>query len=226
MGMVGTVRSAKRIRVVVLDDRPLARAALREALTRDPLVEVVSAAPFDREGEAIALRACPDVVVVGLHSAGIDSVRLSELLHKRCGASGVLLLAESVDPDHVVRAMEAGVEGYLLMDISPNDLIRAVRELVEGASPLHPSVARVVVDQAALASGHMARAGLRDRGLTDREIDVLGLVARGLRDRDIGGHLFVSRATVKTHLRSIFRKLKVQTRVQAAAIAIRHRLIT
>lgn len=215
----------RRIRVVILDERPLSRAAIRQACTRDPSLDVIGEANGSHDGEGLVFRTRPDVVVCGTNGPGVDYLRLFGRLRRRGVTARVVLLASGVDSSDVLSAVQAGVDGYLLDDISPIELARAVRELADGGTPLHPRVARVVIDEVAQSSRHAARAAMRQLGLSDREVDVLTLLAGGLRDHGIATRLVVSRATVKTHLRSVFRKLKVHTRVQAASIAIRHRLV-
>ncbi len=215
---------SKRVRVFIIDDRPLSRAAVREALSRDPALEVIGEAAPGHVGDILALPVPPDVVVIGRHGSGAESIALIQRLHRHSQGIKVLLLAASTEADYVVRAVEAGVDGYLLQDTSPAEMARAARQVAGGAAPFHLSAARVIVDELARSARHAARAEMRDRGLTDREIDVLTLLASGLHDHQIARALFVSTATVKTHLRSLFRKLNVHSRVLAAAIAIRHRL--
>jgi DNA-binding NarL/FixJ family response regulator len=215
----------RRTRIVIIDERPLPRAAARQALSGDPLLEVIGEAGRSVDAEALVVQTRPDVLVCGLHGAGFDELELLRRLRGRGLNAKVLLLAADVDTAHVLEAVEAGVDGYLLGDISPADLARAVRDMARGGKPLHPRVARVVVDEAVSSSRRGARTALQERGLSHREVDVLAMLASGLHDREIAARLVISKATVKTHLRSIFRKLKVHTRVQAAMIAIRHRLV-
>ena len=215
----------RRIRVVVLDERPLPRAATRQVLSGDPTLNVIGEANSIREGEAFVLRTRPDVVVCGMNGPGVDYLDLFERLRRQGVGARVLLLASGANSRDALAAVQAGVDGYLLGDISPPELARAVHEVAEGATPLHSRVARVIVDAVAQSSRHAARAAMRECGLSDREVDVLALLASGIRDRDIAARLVLSKTTIKTHLRSIFRKLKVHTRVQAASIAIRHRLV-
>ncbi len=216
--------ASRRIRVLVIEDRPLARSAIRDSLSEDPAMHVIGEVPTGQQAEILALRSRPDVVVVGLHGAGTDDIVLLERLRKSSSALRVLVLTTSMDADHVIRSVGAGIDGYLLQDTSPAELTRAVRQVAEGTVPLHPQAARAVVDEFARSWRYAGRAVMRRCGLTEREIDILTLLTGGLHDHEIARGLFISIATAKTHLRSIFKKLHVHSRVQAVTIALRHGL--
>jgi DNA-binding NarL/FixJ family response regulator len=215
----------RRIRVVILDERPIPRAATRQALAHDNRLEVIGEANGSQAGEALVLHTHPDVIVCSVNGPGVEYLRLFSRLRRQGVAGRIVLLASGIDAIDVLSAVEAGVNGYLLLsEISPYELARAVRQVAEGGAPFHPRAAGALVAQVARVSRLAARDAMRARGLSEREVDVLTLLTRGLRDRDIAARLVLSKTTIKTHLRSIFRKLGVHTRVQAASIAIHHRL--
>lgn len=216
--------ASRQIRVLIIEDRPLARSAIRDSLSGDPAMHVIGEVPTGQQAEILAMRSRPDVVVLGLHGANTNDIALLERLRKSSSALRILVLTTSMEADHVIRSVGAGIDGYLLQDTSPAELTRAVRQVVEGAVPLHPQAARVVVEEFARSWRYAGRAAMRKCGLTEREIDILTLLTRGLHDREIARDLFISMATAKTHLRSIFNKLHTHSRVQAVAIALRHRL--
>jgi len=197
------------IRVLVVDDHPVVRDGIAGVLDAVPDLEVVGTAADGVEAVQRAAVLDPDVVVLDLRmpgGGGVEAVR--ELRRRRLRAAVLVLTTFDTDSD-TLAAIEAGAEGYLLKDAPTDRLVAAVRATAAGETVLSPAVASRLVSRLA--------GGGRDRSLSEREREVLALVARGTANRAIAEQLFVSEATVKTHLVHIYDKLGVPDRAAAVA---------
>ncbi|MCD2134122.1 response regulator transcription factor [Rhodococcus qingshengii] len=200
------------IRVFLVDDHLVVRAGLRALLNTQPDVEVVGEASSGEEAATAIPSASPDLVMmdldmgIGMHGAeGIKRLRSD-------GVDVPVLVFTTYDTDaDVVRAVDAGAIGYLLKDSTPDEIFGAVRGAVAGRSVLSPAVASRLVQQ-------MQRP---QEALTARESELLSLLAEGMTNRELGKALFISEATVKTHLGHIYAKLGVDTRSAAVSVALR-----
>jgi DNA-binding NarL/FixJ family response regulator len=200
-----------KIRLVIADDHLVVRTGLRAMFDAEPEFQVVGEAPGGAEAVELAGRMSPDVVLMDLRMRQVDGVAATALIRERHPNVHVLVLTTYDTDADVVRAIEAGATGYLLKDTTRDELFRAVRAAAAGTSVLAPTVASLLM-------GRMRAPG--QEALTAREIEILQLVARGRSNREIGGALFISEATVKTHLLHIFGKLAVQNRTQAVTVAL------
>ena len=211
-----------RTRVLVVDDDPLVRSALALMLGGQQDLEVVGEAGDGREGVDLAQRLAPDVVLMDIrmpHLSGLDATRE---LHARPEPPRVIVLTTFDADDHVVGALGAGADGFLLKDTPPDQIIDAIRTVADGEPMLSPSVTRTLLrrlrsDQAdALAAARLTAAEGRLARLTDRERDVALAVGRGLTNAEIAAELYLSVPTVKAHVSRLFEKLEVTNRVQIA----------
>jgi DNA-binding NarL/FixJ family response regulator len=200
------------VRVLLVDDHPVVRAGLRGMLATEEGIEVVGEAGSGAEAVAVAAATAPDVVLMDLRMPGVDGVTATaRILAAGRGTKVVVLTTYETDAD-ILRAVEAGAAGYLLKDVSPAELSRAVRAAARGETVLAPSVAARLVSNA-------RRPGPAPV-LSARELEVLRLVGRGLTNADIGRTLYISEATVKTHLLRMFQKLGVSDRTAAVTTAL------
>lgn len=198
------------IRILIADDHPVVRAGLRALFEAEPDLEVAFEAASAADAVARCARGDIDLVLMDLQfgdgPSGADATRMLQDLD----APPRVLVLTNYDTDaDILGAVEAGASGYLLKDTPPGELIAAVRAAAGGASALAPSI----------ASRLRARRHSPTPGLSPREIEVLGLVAAGRSNREIGRDLFLSEATVKSHLVHIFTKLGVNSRTRAVAAA-------
>ena len=200
------------IRILLVDDHPVVRLGLRGMLDAEPDLTVVGEASSGDEGLAKTLAERPDIVLMDLRMPGGDGVSATERIMAAVPGTRVLVLTTYESDRDILRAIEAGAGGYLLKDASPAELAEAVRAAARGETVLAPSVASTLVRQ--------VRAPVPP-ALSARETEVLRLVARGLTNADIGRELFISEATVKTHLLRIFNKLDVTDRTAAVTTAMR-----
>jgi NarL family two-component system response regulator LiaR len=183
-------------------------------------VEVVAEASDGEAALDAAERAQPDVVLLDLVMPRLDGVAALRALRGRAPEARVIVLTSFGDDDRVFAALRAGAVGYLLKDVEPADLVRAIRTAHAGQSPLSPAVAARVIDELS-HGGH--RAGAVEE-LTPRELEVLRLIARGRSNKVIALELGMAEKTVKTHVSHLLAKLGVADRTQAALYAVREGL--
>ncbi|MFJ6917953.1 response regulator [Streptomyces sp. NPDC101133] len=205
------------VRILVCDDHVVVRAGLLALLDSAPGIEVVGEAGTGEEALALAARLAPDVVLMDLQlGAGIDGVETTRRLTAGTGSVPHVLVLTTYDTDaDITRAIEAGATGYLLKAERPEELFAAIHAAAQGRTALSGPVAGRV----------MANLRKPRPALTDRERDILAQLATGLGNREIARALFISEATVKTHLRRIYDKLGVDTRAGAVAVAKEQRLL-
>ncbi|MGN5637098.1 response regulator, partial [Streptomyces sp. AC154] len=204
------------VRILLCDDHAVVRAGLLALLGSEPDIEVVGEAGSGEEAVALATRLAPDVVLMDLQlGEGIDGVEATRRIVASTDDAHVLVLTTYDTDADITRAIEAGATGYLLKAERPEELFAAIRSAAQGRTTLSPPVASRV----------MARMRKPLPTLTDRERDILGQLSRGLGNRDIARALFISEATVKTHLGRIYDKLDVDTRAGAVAVAKEQRLL-
>jgi DNA-binding NarL/FixJ family response regulator len=205
------------IRVLIADDQPVVRQGLRTFLALHEDIEVVGEAEDgERALEAIAALA-PDVVLMDLVMPRLDGVAAIERLRALGSPARTIVLTSFLDEDKVLPAVRAGAAGYLLKDVEPAELVRAIRTVDGGEALLHPAVAARVLRELA-ADDDRAR---RHELLTPREREVLALLARGRANKAIAFELGVAEKTVKTHVGNILGKLGLSDRTQAALYAVR-----
>lgn len=206
------------IRVLLVDDETLSREGTRAALGADRGIQVVGAVggdPGELEG---GLGLCPDVAVMDILLSRRDGVEAVRTVKQHRPGAAVLVLTTAVSYALFRQAAAAGAAGYVLKDIAPANLCRAVRAVHQGTTMLNPDAATIMLREVAGAAQHQY-------GLTERELEVLVNVARGLSDREVAWTLSVSEFTVKSHLRTIYHKLKLRNRAHAVAFVIEKGLV-
>jgi NarL family two-component system response regulator LiaR len=208
------------IRVLIADDHAVVRQGLRTFLELQDDIEVVADVA---DGEA-ALRAArehePDVVLMDLVMPGIGGVEAIRGLREARPEARVLVLTSFLDDEKLFPAVRAGAAGYLLKDVEPAELVRAIRTVDDGEALLHPAVAARLMEEFAAAERPAA-----EEALTAREREVLQLIARGLPNKLIARDLEIAEKTVKTHVSSILSKLGLTDRTQAALYAVRRGMV-
>ncbi|MGK5632469.1 response regulator [Streptomyces sp. URMC 123] len=204
------------ITLLIADDHPVVRDGLRGMFEADPGFRVLGEAAGGVEAVELALRLDPDVVLMDLRmpgGSGVDAI--SELTRRGARARVLVLTTYDTDTD-TLPAIEAGATGYLLKDAPREELFTAVRAAAEGRTVLSPAVATRLVTRVRAPAAASSRA---TESLSAREREVLELVARGTSNREIAAELFISEATVKTHLTHVYAKLGAKDRAAAVATA-------
>jgi len=203
-----------RIRLLIVDDHPLVRRGLCELFGEDGAFEVVDAVGDGEQAVTAVLAQQPDVVLMDVSMPGMDGIEATRRVLAVRPETRVVMLTSFADHERVLEALDTGAVGYILKDSESDDLLRGVRAAASGDAPLSPRAARAVLT---------ARRGRRPfEELTSRELDVLRLVARGLSNKQIAWRLAISEKTVKAHMTSIFGRIGVGDRTQAALWAQRH----
>ncbi|WP_348525100.1 response regulator [Luteimicrobium album] len=212
-------------RVLLVDDDPLVRTGLRMILQSDPEIEVVAEASDGSEAVPAVQAHRPDVVLMDLRMARLDGIAATAAVRALPDPPAVVVLTSFDADENVLRALEAGASGFLLKDAAPREIVDGVRAVADGDAVLAPRVARFVV--AHVATSRVGEETVAARHalaqLTDRERDIAGLVAEGLSNADIAQRVYVSEATVKTHLGRVMTKLGLANRVQVALLVERAR---
>ena len=216
-------------RLVIADDHPLFRAAIRQMLGEWPGLVVVGEAGDGREAVKLSQRLRPDLVLMDLRMPKMDGFEATREIKRESPSTVVLVLTALGEPESLLEALKAGASGYVLKDTSPQRIVEAIRRVLDGESPLNQEVAmdllrRMIEDRHQKEKStpkpfiHVA--------LSPREVEVLELLARGQSNQQIARELSISTSTVKNHVHHIIRKLGVSDRMQAAILAIDYNLVS
>ena len=213
------------IRVLIADDQALVRGGFRLILEAQKDIEVVGEAADGREALALAAELSPDVVLMDIRMPELDGLEATRRLVADGDSPRVVMLTTFGEDDYVYDAMKSGASGFLLKDIRPEQLAEAVRVAAAGDALLAPSITRRLIED--FVRRPPPGSGLPDElsELTERELEVLRLIARGLSNAEIASTLFVSEATVKTHVTHVLTKLHLRDRVQAVVLAYESGLV-
>ena len=209
------------IRVLLADDQALVRSGFRMILDEREGIEVVGEAENGAQAIELARALRPDVILMDVRMPDIDGVEATrQLVSGGTDARIVILTTFDLD-EYVYAAIRAGASGFLLKDVRPSELVDGIRVVAAGDALLAPSVTRRLLDRfaTALPDGDDEPAPPSLASLTDRELEVLKLLARGLSNTELAQQLFLSETTVKTHVSSVFRKLRLRDRAQAVVLA-------
>jgi DNA-binding NarL/FixJ family response regulator/class 3 adenylate cyclase len=215
------------IRVLIADDQALVRTGFRMILEAEKDIEVVGDAADGAQALAEARRTRPDVVLMDVRMPELDGIEATRrLLADESAPSKVVMLTTFDMDEYVYEALRAGASGFLLKDVPPEQLVVGIRSVASGDALLAPSVTRRVVEEFVRRPPESARPAPPElEELTERELEVLKLLARGLSNAEIAKELFVSDATVKTHVARILLKLELRDRVQAVVYAYEHGVV-
>jgi DNA-binding NarL/FixJ family response regulator len=213
------------LRVVVADDQALVRAGFRMILTADG-IEVVAEATTGLEAVDAVQRHRPDVVLMDIRMPDMDGLAATRQILTGAGEAPRIIMLTTFDLDHYVySALTAGASGFLLKDVTPEQLVGAVRLVRSGDALLAPAITRRLVRRFAQHDTDPPTTHRDLAALTPRELEVLGLLAHGLSNAELAGRLHLSEATVKTHVARILAKLGLRDRVQAVVVAYRTGLV-
>jgi two-component system, NarL family, response regulator LiaR len=210
------------IRVLIVDDHAVVREGLRTFLELQDGLEVIGEAADGRQAVDQAEQLRPDVILMDLVMPKLDGVAAMRELRARESSARVIVLTSFLDDERLMPAIQAGAAGYLLKDVEPAELARAIRAAHGGDAILDPTVAARVVR--AIADGSTPAVPDQER-LTRREYEVLALIARGRSNKRIAAELGIAEKTVKTHVGHVFAKLGVTDRTQAALLAVQQGLV-
>lgn len=202
------------IRVVLADDHAVVRAGIRQFLEQDPEIQVVAEADDGHEAWARIAHLQPDVAVLDIQMPGLSGIEVTRRIRGHFPEMGVLILTAFDDDPYVLAVLQAGANGYILKTASPEELIQAVHQVMEGKSVLDPAIVPKVLQR---LKGEPAPAV---QPLTPREREVLALAAKGYTNKAIAAVLGISDRTVQGHLAHIFTKLQARNRAEAVMRAV------
>lgn len=211
-----------KIRILICDDHAVVREGLRALIATEPDMEVVGEAADGEKAVAAFHRLQPDVTLLDMVMPRLDGLEALRSIMSDFPNAHVLVLTSFAEDDMVFPAIKSGALGYLLKDSSPQELVRAIRDVDRGEASLHPSIARRLIQELSQPTTLPPT----PEPLTERELDVLKLVAQGLSNDDIADALVVSERTARGHVSSILTKLHLANRTQAALYALREGLAT
>jgi NarL family two-component system response regulator LiaR len=215
-----TQLGGEKITVMLVDDHAIVRQGLRTYLGLQPDIEVVGEASDGREALAKVRETLPDIVLMDLVMPNVDGVEATRQVTALSPSTRVIVLTSFSEDEKVFASIKAGAQGYLMKDVLPQDLVRAIRTVHRGEAQLDPEIARKLMQE---FTNPQATAPKHD--LTEREMDVLRLIAQGKSNKEISEDLVLSEKTVKTHVSNILQKLHLSDRTQAAVYALRQKIV-
>jgi two-component system NarL family response regulator len=218
--------TAEPIRVLVVDDHALFRRGLQMVLGAEADVEVVGEASDGAEAIKVAAETTPDIVLMDVRMPRRGGIDATTAIKDAVPSAKIIMLTISDEEGDLYDAIKAGAMGYLLKEISIEEVATAVRAVHNGQSLISPSMASKLLNEfATMVRKDDERQQVPAPRLTDREMEVLRLVAKGLNNRDIAKKLFISENTVKNHIRNILEKLQLHSRMEAVVYAVREKLL-
>ncbi|MDI3535251.1 MAG: two-component system, NarL family, response regulator DegU [Thermosediminibacterales bacterium] len=216
----------KTIKVLIADDHALIRKGLKKILEMEHDILVTGEAQDGEEAVAKTKELNPDVVLMDINMPKLNGVEATRIFKQEGLRAGVVILTIHEDPEYLFEAVKAGALGFVLKDVEPEGLIKAVRAVYQGESYIQPSMTKELLSEFCRLSEKKADKQEKTKNaLTDRQLEVLKLIAQGLTNGEIADKLAISEKTVKNHVSSILRKLDVLDRTQAAIYAIKNNLI-
>lgn len=214
------------IRVLIADDQALFRRGLHVVLGGEAGIEVVGEAADGETAIAVAGELVPDVVLMDVRLPRVDGIEAARRIRELLPTTKILMLTASDEENDLYEAVKAGANGYLLKEISVEEVASSIVAVVAGQSLISPSMAsKLLAEFTSLARRATEREQLPAPVLTSRELEVLRLVARGMSNREAAAELFISENTVKNHVRNILEKLHLHSRMEAVMYAVRQNLL-
>jgi two-component system NarL family response regulator len=210
------------IRVLIADDQPLFRRGLWVMLGTDDNIEVVAEAEDGDEAIRRAVELVPDVVLMDVRMPKVNGIEAARVISQEVPTTKIVMLTVSDEEEDLFEAIKAGAAGYLLKEVSVEEVAEAIQAVVQGQSLITPSMAaKLLTEFQKLSSKQEVPAPT----LTPRELEVLKLVAKGMSNRDIADELFISENTAKNHVRNILEKLHLHSRMEAVIYAVKEQLL-
>ncbi len=217
------MKARDKLTVLIVDDHPLVREALHQALAGERDMEVVAEAGDGEEAVKLASELKPDVAVMDIVMPKLNGIEATRKIKQIAPNIAILILTAYDDDEYVLGLLDAGAAGYLLKSARGRDLAGAIRAVKSGKSVLHPKIIAKLLKRAMIAPVEERKASDL---LSERESEVLRLVALGMSNKEIAGKLFLSQRTVKAHLTNIFNKLNVASRSEAIVKGLKWGLVT
>jgi two-component system, NarL family, response regulator LiaR len=211
------------IKVLIVDDHQVVRQGLRTFLELHEDIAVIGEAEDGLKAIEMVQELQPDIILMDLVMPMMDGISATQKIHASGSPAKIIALTSFSEDDKVFPAIQAGASSYLLKDVSPDDLIDAIRAVHLGEARLHPDITRKLMEQVSQLKSSSQETPMEN--LTARELEVVRLVAMGRNNREIAQELFISEKTVKTHISNILGKLNLEHRTQLAIYAIKNNLV-
>lgn len=215
------MRAEQVTRVLVAEASPIVRLGLESVLRSDPAIELVGVCDTGKQAVELCSQAHPSLIITDISLPDMSGIEACRAIKQSAPDVAILIFTAKDDNETVFEAIRAGASGYVLRDITPENLLRGIHAMRRGQALIHPGIARQVLDRFSLMASHNNAGPVRGNTLTERETEILIEVARGATNKEIAHKLFISESAVKSRLRSIFRKIDARDRAEAAAYAIR-----
>ena len=206
------------IKIIIADDHEIVRKGLRLTILAEQDMELVGEAENGKKALLLVEEKKPDVVLLDIKMPDMDGIQAAREIHIRYPQITILMVSSFSSDAQIYEALQAGASGYLLKDVSGDELLSAIRKAHQGEPQLHPKITKRLIEQVQVPADPFSE-------LTPREKDILKLIASGLSNKEICLHLNLSSATVKGYVSSLLEKLQVSDRTQAALLAVRHGFI-
>lgn len=208
------------IRILLVDDHPLMRQALRNILEKENDLEVVGEASNGQEAIEMAMEFRPDVVIMDISMPVLSGIDATKQIKAQCSFISILILTVHTDIETIFSILQAGASGYLTKSVFGADVVHTIRALMDGEMVLAPKVSKEVLKYAFQHVTKPVKIEANDK-ITPKEMEILSLAAKGMSNRDIGVRLGISEGTVKSYFVDLFLKLKVRSRTEAIFISLR-----
>ena len=209
-----------KIMVMLVDDHAIVRQGLRTYLELQPDIEVVGEAGDGQQAIGMVRDKVPDIILMDLVMPNTDGVEATRAITALSPSTKIIVLTSFSEDEKVFASIKAGAQGYLMKDVLPQDLVRAIRAVHRGEAQLDPEIARKLMHEFTNPQPTTPK-----HDLTDRELEVLTLIAHGKSNKEISEDLVLSEKTVKTHVSNILAKLHLSDRTQAAVYALRQKIV-
>lgn len=211
---------SSNISILLADDHPLLRQALRQVLEKQPDLDVVAEVENGEEAVSMALKLMPDVIIMDISMPVMNGLEATRQIKAKLPDTSILVLTVHDDSEHILSILEAGAEGYLTKSVFGDEVIHAIRGVCAGETVMSASISRQVIKYALRHTTKSIPMNTGER-ITSKELNILRMTARGLSNKDIAQELDISHRTVKSHLSDIFSKLNVASRTEAVITALK-----
>src|SRR5690348_5325120 len=211
---------ADKITIMIVDDHAIVRQGLRTYLDLQPDMQVVGEASDGRQAIQLVRDLLPDIVLMDLVMPQMDGVEATRAVTSASPSTRVIVLTSFSEDEQVFASIKAGAQGYLMKDVLPQELVRAIRTVYRGEAQLDPEIARKLMHEFSNPQPTRPK-----HDLTERELEVLRLISLGKSNKEISEELVLSEKTVKTHVSNILQKLHLSDRTQAAVYALRQKIV-
>jgi NarL family two-component system response regulator LiaR len=213
-----------RTRIILADDHPLMRHALRDVIEKQPDFKVIAEAIDGEEAVKLATELIPDVVIMDISMPNLNGLEATKQIKAKCPTVAVLVLTIHTDNEHILKILQAGANGYLTKDVRGNEVVHAIRALVAGEMVLSASVSGGIIKYASKYSVEPVSLESGEK-ITARELEILRLLAKGASNKEIAARLNLSLRTVKSYLVNLFLKLNVTSRMEAVAASMKKNIL-